>query len=211
MVLIDQGNHLANNGLYNESIEYYDGAINTLENKVNRSQRQTSEIKTRLNEVVQEYEKLNQTFSQLEREYNPESMMFKSLMMTEESAILGEIPELKLGLPEGTENHLNDVKRTGLFLGGLPGKVGIIQDTIDALKWKSGGREGHIKKMQELLKEINSTYKKYKNAKEEVRETSNILATIYANKGDSLYSLGEYSEALDAYDKATVLRTRCNN
>ena len=202
MILIDYGNSFGGQESYNESIKYYDRAIDILENRANLSQQQIPEIKKRLKEAVQEYEQLNQTFYQLEREYSPESMMFKGLDIAVESAILAEIPDLKIGLSKGTEDFLNDARRAGIFVGGLPRKVGVFQDTLNALKWNSVMRKEYIKNIQELLKEINIIYKEYKNAKGELKEISHISAMVWDRKGGSLYNLGRYTEALEAYDKA---------
>lgn len=201
LVCIQQGKDLTYLGRYNDSIYFFDQSIRLLDIKSYQLKQNSQEIQNRINDSMREYERLAQYYLEAERQYNPEAMMDRGLIETGAAAIMSFIPNPKIGPGKGVEIPVKEAKS----IVDIPGKAGIFKDTLEALKWKSGGRDKYQGEINETGTKIIKAQQEYEQVMGEYRSVLQSLAEAWSLEGNAFSNLGRYQDAVEAYNHAIEL------
>lgn len=133
MAFYSRADSLYNQGKYGEAVEYYNRAINGWVQELKAIQTKMDNIKLNLTEISQKQEELNATYIQNEARYSSQQMMDNALTDTTEALVTESIP---FSLFPHPADEIIDGAQT---VASVPGVVGTLENTRNALIWKSQG------------------------------------------------------------------------
>jgi len=146
---------LYNQGKYGEAVEYYNRAIDSWAQELRAIQTKMDEIKLNLLETSQKQEELNATYVQNESRYSSQQMMDNALTDTTEALVTEFIPFNLLPHPA------DEIMEGAQTVDSIPGVVGTLKNTRDALIWQSQGRNQNREawtKLENLRQEAQGEY-----------------------------------------------------
>lgn len=164
-----RADNLYNQGKYEEAVAYYNRAIESWVQELWVIQTKMDEIRLNLTDISQQQEELNATYVQNEMRYSSQQMMDNAITDTTEALVTEFIPFDLLPHPA---DEIIDGAQT---VESIPGVVGTLQNTRDALIWNSQGRNQNRKAWMDLDNLRQGKQEEYKAADLEAQRISTLI------------------------------------
>lgn len=169
MACYSSAESLYNQGKYGEALLYYNRAINSWAKELSAIRTKIDGIKLNLSELSQKQEELNATFVQNEKQYSSQEMMDNAMTGTTEALVTELIPFNMF--PHPADEIMYDAQK----VESIPGVVGTLKNTRNALIWKSQGRNQNRDAWIKLENLRHGTQEEYKSADLESQRISALI------------------------------------